>query len=155
MSELVQTSRLPCLCNWLVCSCSHRGTRYCMSSQEQQLFGKAHMHLRILVGRYFLFAPNPCCTTAISCAGDGWSAPSPLPRRPRGTADNAAHRVLSSSENTGPRSSSTEAFLRNNYYYGQQLGLEESFAHRIQRELLYQTVIILCQLNLSVENRKR
>lgn len=58
-------------------------------------------------------------------------------------------------ENTGPRSSNAEAFLRNNYYYGQQLGWEESFARKIPRELLYQNAIILCQIALSVENRKR
>lgn len=130
-------SRLPRPLKGLAGGRSRRGARCCFSGRLPCASGfRLDVILHVL--------PILPCTTAIPWAGDGGSAPSPLPRRARGAADHAAHRAVSPREHTGPRSSDAEAFLRNNYYYyGQQLGSEESFARRIQRELLYQTAVIL------------
>lgn len=63
----------------------------------------------------------------------------PPPCSHAGTADNAAHRGLSPRENAGPCSSNAEAFLRNNYCYGPQLGSKKGSARRTRREVPSQT----------------
>lgn len=134
-----------------------------MSSQEQQLFEKAHTHPRFPAGHYFLCAPSPCCTIAIGWAGDGWSAPSPLPRRHRRQC--SPPRFIAKGEcwttfKQGRGLSKKQLLLRTTAGLRGELCPQDSEGgalpdcHRIQRELPNQTAVTLCQIDLSVENRR-